>query len=191
MADLDQERIEEGLEIDGDRAVLRADTGLAQQSTSLVRVDGDWLVDLTAADVKTEASLGDDASDEEVIKAADTLCTAAYPRSSAALAALDEALAGGEVQEIRDRARAWARSERQLSEDLEELARVKEVRELADLIRALRLEVAAIEAAADNPRVLMQEESGLLDSVRAVVDVASRGGFAKFGCAAPTADGGA
>jgi hypothetical protein len=191
LADLDQERVEEGVEIQGDKATVNADTGLAQRSIIIVRVDGEWLVDLTSTDVKPDATVDDDPSEEEIIEAADSLCTAAYPRSGAALADLDQALAAGELPEIRQSARAWARSERQLSEDLDELARVKEVRELADLIRALRLEAAAIEDAAQNPRVLTKEDSKLLDSVTAVVDVASRGGFSKFGCAAPTAaDGG-
>jgi hypothetical protein len=169
---------------------VSADTGLALQSISVVRVDGDWLVDLTSADVKPGASLDHNSSEEEIVGAADTLCRTAFPRSSAALADLDEALAAGHVGEIRQTARAGARSERQLSQDLDALAQPKDVRELADLIRALRVEVAAIEDAADNPRVLMKEDSRLLDSVTAVVDVASRGGFSEFGCAAPIAAGG-
>jgi hypothetical protein len=176
------------VEIHGDHATLSADTGIARQSIAVVRVDGKWLVDLTASEVETEASRDDDPSDEEIIKAADTLCTSAYPRSGAALAALDEALAAREAPEIRERARAWAQSERRLSEDLEELARLKKVRELDDLIRALRREVVAIERAADNPRVLTSENSELVASVRAVVQAARHGGFSKFGCAAPTAD---
>jgi hypothetical protein len=190
LADLDPERVEEGVEIRGDKATMSADTGLAQQSISTVRVDGEWLVDLSSTDVRPQATLDDDPSEEEVVDAADTLCTAAYPRSSVAIAALDEALATGEVPEIRAKARAWARSERKLSEDLEELTRVSEARELSALIDALRLEVAAIEAAADNPRVLTKEDSELLDSVGAVVEVARRGGFSEFGCAAPIAAGG-
>ena len=185
VADLDAGDIEDNVEVHGNRAVISGREGIANTSVTLVKVDGEWLVDLTASEARIAETLPENPSQEQVIAAADRLCVTAYPRSNARLAEVVDALDRRRLNSVPGLARAWADSERRLAEDLDDLAKGTHVRVLADVIGAQRRKAAAIDALSARPRELLERPDAILAANQAVEKAAAEGGFSKFGCAAP------
>jgi len=187
--DIDEEDLEDALDIDGDHATLDAASSLTASSIELQRQeDGEWLVDISASGTSLGADPAADASDEEVLDAADSLCVAGFGRNELAIADVIEAARGGaRTGEFTAALETWASTEQSLLGDLRKLASGRQIPELDSLIAAYSEEAQVVRRVADDPRRAGPAFRAYVSASREVISVAARGGFDEFGCAAPPA----
>lgn len=188
--DIEAGDLEDFVEIDGDRAKISTENELTFSNIELVDEGGVWLVDLDSTGSSLATTPSPEADEEELITAADRLCTGAFGRSSVALGKLIGDLEAGDVASFSASAAEWRTAEEDLLADLEQLADGRESVALETLIEATRDQVALVRTASVSPGSLRRSIGELAASNAAFSKLASEQGFAEFGCAAPPARSG-